>query len=104
MHPVVFLLFTRFQAALWLGVRQPENRVYALMLVFMFVMMRVFVRVVFACRIAAIQILAVLMVLRIQLQGNMGDAFALHKALHRLAHALRFANCHRAIQNQMGGK
>ena len=74
------------------------------MLVFMFVMMRVFVPVVFACRIAAIQILAVFMVLRIQLQGNMGDAFALHKALYRLTHTLRFANCHRAIQNQMGGK
>ena len=56
---------------------QPENRVCALMLVFMFVMMRVFVRVAFACRIAAIQILAMLMVLRVQLQGNVRDAFGL---------------------------
>ena len=74
------------------------------MLVFMFVMMRVFVRVAFVYRIAAIQILAVFMVLRIQLQGNMGDAFGLHQTLYRLRHALRLANCHRAIQNQMSGK
>ena len=82
----------------------PNRRPLLSMPLPVFVMMHVFVRVAFACRIAAIQILAVFMVLRIQLQGNMGDAFALHKALYRLAHALRFANCHHAIQNQMGGK
>ena len=78
----------------------PNRRPLLSMPLPVFVMMPV--RLAFIA--VAIQILAVLMVLRIQLQGNMGDAFALHKALHRLAHGLRVANCHRAIQNQMGGK
>ena len=78
----------------------PNRRPLLSMPLPMFVMMPV--RLAFIA--IAIQILAVLMVLRVQLQGNVRDAFGLHQTLHRLAHALRVVNGHAAVQHQMGGE
>ena len=60
-----------------------------------------FVRVLFAM---AIQAVAVGVVLRVNLQGNVGDAFGLNQAFYRLAYALRLGNGGCAVQHKVGGE